>query len=173
MGLIIPIIYNCSGYEDVNAIHMLEGFIDIYLPDIKYYDDKYSIKYSNTRNYFKHASSAIIEMLRQVGTPIFENGIMTRGVMIRHMMLPGLLFDSKKIVDWVANNMPQQIYFNIMCQYTPFNVEAYPEINKKVNFKHYEALIDYALSVGIENGFIQDFDCTEGEYVPDFNLEGV
>lgn len=172
-GLFIPVVYNSSGYEEVEALKYLEGLIDIYLPDIKYYDNKYSIKYSNAVNYFEYASRAIIEMIRQVGVPVFQNGILKKGVMIRHLMLPGLLFDSKKIIDWVVENVPEEIYLNIMCQYTPFNTEKYPEINMKINKKHYEVLIDYALSAGIENGFMQDMESATSEYTPDFDLEGV
>jgi putative pyruvate formate lyase activating enzyme len=173
-GLNIPIIYNSSGYEDVSALRELEGLIDIYLPDIKYYDDKYSVKYSKAPNYFEYTSKAIFEMLRQVGTPLFENEMLKKGVMIRHLMLPGLLFDSKKIIDWVVSELPKEIYFNIMCQYTPMGeASKFPEINKKINKKHYEALLDYAISNGIENGFFQDFESASDEYTPDFNLDGV
>jgi putative pyruvate formate lyase activating enzyme len=173
-GLKIPIIYNSSGYEEVSALKELEGLIDIYLPDIKYYDDKYSLKYSKAPNYFKFATKAIFEMLRQVGTPVFKNGILKKGVMIRHLMLPGLLFDSKKIIDWVASELPKEVYFNIMCQYTPMgDAYRFPEINKRINEKHYEALLDYAVLQGIENGFFQEFDSASSEYIPDFNLDGV
>lgn len=172
-GLVIPIIYNSSGYENPEALKMLQGLIDIYLPDIKYFDNKNGLKYSKVSNYFMHTSGAIIEMYRQVGSPVFEKGLLIKGLMIRHMMLPGLLFDSKKIVDWVTCNLPSSVFLNIMCQYTPFNVSAYPGINKKVNTAHYEALIQYALNNGIENGFIQEYESAVPEYVPDFNLEGV
>lgn len=174
-GLNIPIIYNSSGYEDVHILKTLDGIIDIYLPDLKYYNDSFSIKYSKAPGYFKNASSAILEMYRQVGNPVFDdNNMMRRGLMVRHMMLPGGLFDSKKIVDWVLKSLPREVYLNIMCQYTPFNKACdFPEINKKVNKKHYEALLDYALSMGIENGFFQEFESAKEEYVPDFNLEGI
>lgn len=174
-GLTIPILYNSNGYESVEALKSLEGLIDIYIPDIKYFNDKYAIKYSNASNYFGIASGAVLEMLRQVGLPEFdEAGIMKKGLMIRHMMLPGLLFDSKKIVDWVAKNLPREVYLNIMCQYTPlYRAGDYPEINRRVNQSHYECLVDYALSNGIENGFFQDFESASDEYVPNFNLEGI
>lgn len=173
-GLNIPIVYNSSGYESVESLRLLEGYIDVYLPDMKYYSDKYSIKYSNAPNYFQYASKAILEMVRQVGVPQFEDGVLKKGVMIRHLMLPGLLFDSKKIVDWVRDVLPDEIYFNIMSQYTPFeSVKNYPEINKRINKKHYEALLDYAIINGLENGFCQEFDSASKEYTPQFDLKGV
>lgn len=174
-GLNIPIVYNSSGYELVETIKSFEGYIDIYLPDIKYYNDKYSIKYSNAPDYFKYASSAVLEMLRQVGVPEFdESGMLKKGLMIRHLMLPGLLFDSKKIVDFVSENLPKEVYLNIMCQYVPLNdLSKYPEINRRVNKRHYDSLIDYALGKGIENGYFQEFESADTEFIPDFNLEGI
>ncbi len=174
-GLSIPIVYNSNAYENVDALRSLEGLVDIYLPDIKYYEDKLSIKYSRAPGYFNYASRAVLEMFRQVGTPAFdESGIMKKGLMIRHLMLPGGLFDSKKIVDWVLDNLPREVYFNLMCQYTPLDRACeYPELNKKLNKKHYEALVDYAVSNGLESGFIQEFDSANEEYVPEFDLQGI
>lgn len=173
-GLNLPIIYNSSGYETLDTIKGLEGYIDVYLPDIKYFSDKYSIKYSKAPNYFFHASRAVLEMFSQVGAPSFKDGIISRGLMIRHLMLPGLLFDSKKIVDWVAQNLPSSVYLNIMCQYTPMGAAPnYPEINRTLNKSHYEALIDYAIEMGVEKGFFQDFDSASEKYTPNFDLEGI
>lgn len=174
-GLSIPVVYNSNAYENVEALKSLDGLIDIYLPDLKYYDDKLSVKYSKAPGYFSYASKAVLEMYRQVGAPIFdENGTMKKGLMIRHLMLPGGLFDSKKIVDWVLENLPEDVYFNIMCQYTPLDRACkYPELNKKLNKKHYEALVDYAVSNGLESGFIQEFDSADEEYVPEFDLKGI
>lgn len=174
-GLSIPVVYNSNAYENVEALISLEGLIDIYLPDIKYYDDKLSIKYSKAPGYFNYASRAVLEMFRQVGAPVFNaDGIMIKGLMIRHLMLPGCLFDSKKIVDWVLENLPREVYFNIMCQYTPLDRACkYPELNKKLNKKHYDALVDYAVSKGLESGFIQEFDSADEEYVPEFDFQGI
>jgi putative pyruvate formate lyase activating enzyme len=173
-GLILPIVYNSNAYENVESLRDLEGLIDIYLPDIKYFSDKYSVKYSNAPGYFECAKDAVLEMLRQVGVPEFENGILKKGLMIRHLMLPGLLFDSKKIVDWVSDNLPREVYLNVMCQYTPMNKAfEYPELSKKLNKGHYESLIDYAQAQGIENGYFQDFDSAREDYVPNFDLEGI
>lgn len=173
-GLIIPVIYNTSGYEKVESLKGLEGLIDVYLPDIKYYSDKYAVKYSHAREYFNIASQAILEMYRQVGGPVFKDGMIKRGLMIRHLMMPGMLFDSKKVVDWVLENLPEDVYLNIMCQYTPLNVkEKFTEIDKRVNRNHYETLIDYAIEHGLKNGFYQDIESAQEEYIPDFNLEGI
>jgi putative pyruvate formate lyase activating enzyme len=175
IGLNLPIVYNSNAYENVEALMSLEGLIDIYLPDLKYFGNKLSIKYSKAPGYFKNASGAVLEMFRQVGVPVFDaNGIMKRGLMIRHLMLPGGLFDSKKILDWVLEKLPRSVYFNIMCQYTPLNRACeYPEINKKLNRKHYEALVDYAISNGLESGFIQEFESANEEYVPEFDFQGI
>jgi putative pyruvate formate lyase activating enzyme len=169
------VIYNSSGYENVDSLKTMEGLIDVYLPDIKYYNSKYSIKYSKAPDYFKFASEAVLEMYRQTGAPVFDaSGIITRGTMIRHLMLPGLLFDSKKIVDWVINNLPEGVYLNLMSQYTPMNkANEFPELNHKINSAHYESLVNYAVEHGLVNGFIQEFDSADEEYVPDFNLDGV
>ncbi|SKA95315.1 putative pyruvate formate lyase activating enzyme [Caloramator quimbayensis] len=174
-GLKIPVIYNSNGYERVETLRLLEGLIDVYLPDIKYYDDKYSIKYSKAPRYFEYASKAVFEMYRQVGSPVFDSeGIIKKGIMIRHLMLPGLLFDSKKIVDFVLDNFPTEVYLNIMSQYTPMHdANNYKEINKKIDKRHYESLIDYAVSKGLKNGYIQDYESSTAEYVPDFNFEGI
>ncbi|MCY6960726.1 radical SAM protein [Clostridium brassicae] len=173
-GLNIPIIYNSSGYENEEALKILDGYIDIYLPDIKYYDSKYGLKYSKVSDYFQKASKAILEMLRQVGVPKFDGKILKKGLMVRHLMIPGLLFDSKKVIDWVINNLPKEVYLNIMCQYTPVgDLNNYPEINRKLSRKHYETLLNYAISNGVENGFFQDFDSSTTRYIPNFDLKGV
>ena len=157
-GLSLPIIYNSSGYENVETIKLLKGYIDVYLPDMKYFDTKYSSKYSKAKDYFEYAKRAIDEMVNQVGEVKFdENGIVQKGVIIRHLMLPGLLFDSKKIIDHIYNAYGNKVYISIMNQYTPLeHVSKYPELNKPLNQKHYEELIYYSLTIGVQNGFIQD-----------------
>ena len=174
-GLKLPIIYNSSGYEKVETIKLLKGYIDVYLPDMKYFDTKYSSKYSKAKDYFKYAKEAIDEMVNQVGEVKFdENGIVQSGVIIRHLMLPGLLFDSKKIIDYIYNTYGDKVYISIMNQYTPLdNVKKYPEINKPLNQKHYEALIGYALNLGVKNGFIQEEGTDSESFIPLFNFEGV
>lgn len=174
-GLNIPIVYNTNSYENIETLKLLNGYIDIYLPDLKYFKDSYAIKYSNAPNYFNVASNAINEMFNQVGEPEFDNnGIMKKGVIVRHLMIPGLLFDSKKIIDYLYKTYKDSIYISIMNQYTPTrNLLKYPEINRKVTKKHYDALIDYCLNLGIKNAFIQDEESASESFIPDFDLRGV
>ncbi|PRR78411.1 Radical SAM superfamily protein [Clostridium liquoris] len=174
-GLNLPIVYNTNSYENVSTIKSLKGYVDIYLPDLKYYNNSYAEKYSGAKGYFEFASKSIKEMVSQVGPAEFDNnGIMKKGVIIRHMMLPGLLFDSKKIVDYIYNTFGNSVYISIMNQYTPLNkVDNFPEINRPVNPKHYEAFIDYCLSIGIKNGFIQEEGTVKESFIPEFNLKGI
>lgn len=174
-GLSIPIVYNSNGYENIKSLQLLRGYIDIFIPDLKYYNDKYALKYSSAPNYFNIASQAITEMVNQCPTPIFnDDGLMEKGVIIRHLMVPGLLFDSKKIVDFIYKNFGDNIYLSLMNQYTPmYRAEKYPEINKHLNPKHYDSLIDYCLEIGYKNAFIQDNGTASTVYVPDFNLENI
>ena len=174
-GLILPIVYNSSGYEKVETIRLLKGYVDVYLPDLKYYNHKYSSKYSKASNYFDFASKAIDEMVKQVGEVKFnKEGIIERGVIVRHLLLPGLLFDSKKVLDYLHKAYGNKIYISIMNQYTPLkHVENYPEINKKITSKYYETVVDYAISIGIENGFIQEDGTSKESFIPAFNYEGV
>jgi len=174
-GLSIPILYNSNGYENVETIKMLKGYIDVYLPDLKYFSDKFAVKYSKAPNYFMVASKAISEMVSQVGVPVFDdNNLIQKGVIIRHLMLPGLLFDSKKVIDYIYNTFGDSVYISIMNQYTPmYTAEKYPEINKPLNPKHYDALIDYSLSIGVKNGFIQETGTNSKDFVPEFDLRGV
>lgn len=174
-GLTIPIVYNSSGYESVDTLKKLEGLVDIYLPDFKYYDDIYSIKYSNAPNYFAIASTALSEMVRQVGLPKFDkNGIMKKGVIVRHLLLPGLINDSKKILEYLYNTYKDDIYISIMNQYTPLpHVKKYKELDRKITDKEYDELINYAINLGITNGFIQEGETCKTSFIPEFNNEGV
>jgi putative pyruvate formate lyase activating enzyme len=170
MGLNIPIVYNSSGYEKIETIKMLEGYVDVYLPDFKYFSEEYSNKYSKASDYPEYARSAIDEMVRQVGAPIFdENGIMLKGVIIRHLMLPGLLLDSKKVVEYIYKMYINSVYISIMNQYTPLDIVGdYPEINRRLNPRHYNKVIDYAIDLGVENAFIQEGDTASESFIPDF-----
>ncbi len=174
-GLNIPVLYNSNGYENINTIKALRGFIDVYLPDLKYYDDKYAIRYSKAPNYFNTACEVITEMVSQVGEAKFDHyGIIESGVIIRHLMLPGLLFDSKKVIDFIYNFFHDDVYISLMNQYTPMNNSAsYPEINKILNPNHYDALINYCLTLGITNCFIQDSGTSSKTFVPNFDLSGI
>ena len=167
-GLIIPIVYNCGGYENVETLKMLDGLVDIYLPDFKYCNDKYAVKYSNAPRYFDVASMAIAEMFRQTGKNVFDdNGIMKRGVVVRHMMLLGLLFDSKKIIDYLYKTYGDDIYISIMSQYTPMN-SVCEELNRTVPKEHYDALVDYTADLGVKNAFVQDGDSVGESFIPEF-----
>ena len=170
-GLNIPIIYNSGGYEKTETVRMLDGIIDVYLPDMKYFDDKYAIRYSNAANYFQIASKAIEEMFRQVGKCVFdENGIIKKGVIVRHLMLPHLLFDSKKVIDYLYSVYKDDIFISIMNQYTPLKTlpEKFPELNTKISQKYYDTLIDYAVSSGIKNAYIQEGDTAKESFIPEF-----
>lgn len=174
-NLIIPVLYNTNSYDSIETIKSLAGYIDVYLPDFKYFNDKYALKYSNAKNYLSNTIKIIDEMVNQVGKPVFNKaGLMVKGVIIRHLMLPGLLFDSKKVVDYIYTKYSDDVYISLMNQYVPmFKASNYPEINKPLNPKHYDSLINYALDLGIKNGFIQDDGTNNISYIPNFNLDGV
>ncbi len=174
-GLHLPIVYNSSGYEKAETIKLLQGYVDIYLPDLKYMSEEISKKYSNAENYFQYASEAISEMVRQTGRPVFDHdGIMTRGVIVRHLTLPGYLKDSKDILEYLQDTFGDKIYISIMNQYTPLpHVEPYPEINRKITAEEYDELVDYALYLGVENGFIQEGETASESFIPEFSEEGV
>ncbi len=174
-GLTIPIVYNSSGYEKVETLKMLEGFVDVYLPDMKYYDDTIALRYSKAKNYFAVASAALAEMVRQVGSPKFdESGHMTKGVIIRHLALPGYGNDSKRIIRYLYETYKDSVYISIMNQYTPLSYIAdYPEINRKLSDREYEELVDYAIELGVENGFIQEGETASESFIPSFDYEGV
>ena len=169
-GLKIPIVYNTSGYETVETIKMLDGIVDIYLPDMKYFNDLYANMYSNVKDYFKYASLALEEMYKQVGKPVFDsNGIMKKGIIVRHLMLPGLLDDSKEILKYLYNTYKDNIYISIMNQYTPLKTfKNHPNLNEKVKDEEYDELIDYALDLGIKKAFIQEGETQTESFIPNF-----
>ncbi len=169
-GLSIPIVYNTSGYEKVETLKMLENIVDIYLPDFKYWDDQYATFYSYAPYYAQTAKKALQEMIRQVGTPKFsEDGMMQKGVIVRHLMLPGLKEDSKKILNYLYQTYHDQIYISIMNQYTPMkHFQKYPELNQKISDSDYEEVINYALDLGIKKAFIQEGGTVDSSFIPDF-----
>lgn len=171
-GLKIPIIYNSNGYENIETIKMLNGYIDVYLPDLKYYTNELSKKYSNIDNYFEISTSAIKEMYLQVGNATFnENGIIQKGVIIRHLVLPNHIQNTKNILKWINENMPKDIYVSIMAQYFPtYKAKNDSLINRKLNKKEYKEILNYLYSLDLQNGYIQDLGSHEEEYVPNFNL---
>lgn len=174
-GLTVPIVYNCSGYEKVKTLKLLEGYIDIYMPDFKYMSDEPAVKYSGCRNYSVVASKAIEEMVRQVKEPVFdERGIMKKGVIVRHLALPGYIDDSKRVVKYLYETYGDRILISIMNQYTPMTRSmAYPELNRKLTDEEYDELVDYALEIGVENGFIQEGETALESFIPEFDGEGV
>ena len=170
-GLIIPIVYNTGGYEKVESLKLLSGLVDIYLPDLKYFSMEVARKYSNAPNYFGVALKAINEMYEQVGVATFdEEGLMTKGVIVRHLLLPGLLEDSKKIIKKVYEMFGDNVYLSIMNQYTPMQGigEKFPELADKVSEEDYDILVDYAIEIGVENGFIQEGETASESFIPDF-----
>lgn len=168
-GLSIPIIYNTNSYESVDVIKSLNGLIDIYLPDFKYYDDKYAIKYSSAPGYCDNAKLVIDEMVKQVGTPIFKNGMMVKGVLVRHLMLPTLTLDTKRIINYLYSTYGDNIYLSIMNQYTPMKKFNDDILNKKVSKKEYEEIIDYAYDIGVRNAYVQDDGTCKKSFIPDFS----
>jgi len=173
-GLRIPVVYNSSGYERVESLKLLEGLIDIYLPDLKYYDDKYAVKYSKCNKYFKYATLAIEEMYRQVGKPIFDkDGVMKKGLIVRHLMLPGLYNDSEKIIKYLYDKYKNNIFISIMNQYTPIRKTKYNNLNNKLDKNDYYKMIEYAYNLGIRNCFVQDDDTVSESFIPIWDGSGV
>lgn len=171
-GLNIPIIYNSNGYENIETIKLLNGYIDIYLPDLKYYSNEMSKKYSKVDNYFETATRAIKEMYNQVGKAEFdENGLIKRGVIIRHLVLPNHIQNSKNILKWISENMPSDVYVSVMSQYFPTHKAKNDDlISRKLTKKEYKKVFNYLYSLNLENGYIQELGSHEEEYVPDFDL---
>ena len=167
-GLKIPIIYNSNGYEKVETLKDLEGYIDVYLPDLKYYSNEIAIKYSKAPNYFEVATKAILEMIKQVGAPKFdENGIIQKGVMIRHLVLSNHLQNTKNILKWIKENVPEDIYINVMAQYFPtYKAKEDELINRKLTKREYRQIEEYFYSLDFKNGYMQELGEHEEEYVP-------
>lgn len=177
-GLVLPIVYNTSSYETVEALKCLEGLVDIYLPDFKYMSSELSEKYSHAADYAEAAKAAIAEMVRQTGAPVFyEKGneeLMKKGTIVRHLTLPGCMDDSKEILRYLYATYGNQIYISIMNQFTPLeNVSAFPELNRRITEAEYDELVDYAIDLGVEQGFIQEGETAEESFIPEFDCAGV
>ncbi len=167
-GLKIPIVYNTSGYESIESLKTLEGLIDIYLPDFKYYDNSLG-KYSSVADYFNITSLALKEMYRQVGKPKYnKKGMLKKGVIVRHLVLPNNYQDSKKIINYLYQEYKDNIILSIMNQYTITKITKYPELNQKVDPKEYDNLIDYAYNLGIRNCFTQEEESQSESFIPKF-----
>ena len=182
-GLHLPVVYNTGSYENVDTLKLLEGLVDIYLPDLKYHSSELSKRYSHAADYFDKATMAIAEMFRQTGPACFfeagaqaqpEAGIMKQGVIVRHLLLPGQTKDSKKILRYLHNTYGDHIYVSIMSQYTPLpHVADIPELNRTVTKEEYQRVIDFALQIGIENGFFQEGEVASESFIPEFNGAGL
>lgn len=169
-GLTIPIVYNTNAYENVETLKLLEGYIDVYLPDLKYAENELDKKYSKIDNYFEIATRAIQEMVRQVGVPkLNEKGIVEKGVMIRHLVLPNQIENSKSILRWITKNLPNEIYVSIMAQYFPtYKAKENEKLNRKLTKKEWQEIEDYIEELEIENGYVQELGEQEEEYVPNW-----
>ena len=166
-GLNLPIVYNTNGYENVETIKMLDGYIDIYLPDLKYSDDNLAKRLSKVDNYFEIATEAIKEMKKQVGKTEFnENGIMKKGIIIRHLVLPNHILNSRRVLRWINDNIPDS-YVSVMAQYFPtYKAKEIEDINRKLTKKEYQEIENYLYRLNLENGYIQELGEHEEEYVP-------
>ncbi len=174
-GLTLPIVYNCGGYEKPETLRTLEGIVDIYLTDFKYMDAEAARRYSHAPDYPEIAKEALGEMVRQQPEPVFdEKGMMKKGVIVRHLLLPGHLKNAEAVVKYVYETYGNRVYLSLMNQYTPLpGMEKWPEINRKVTRREYDRLLDYAVELGVENGFIQEGRTAEESFIPAFDCEGI
>lgn len=186
-GLRIPVVYNTSAYENIETLKRLDGLVDVYLPDFKYMDSSLALKYSHAEDYPEVAKSALNEMVRQTGSPCMysdedelvqsgyvEDGVMKRGVIVRHLVLPGCTNDSKAVIGYLYDTYKDDIYISIMNQYTPLeHVKEYKELYRKVTHKEYDEVVDYAIDIGVTNGFIQEGDTAKESFIPDFDFTGL
>lgn len=165
----VPIIWNSNGYEKASTIRKLKGFVDVYLPDFKYFDDKIAVKYSAMPNYFKYASEAILEMVRQVPSmEIGADGFIKKGLLIRHLVLPGHIKDSKKILKWIFGNLGSKTHVSLMSQYYPiYKACDFPEINRRLTEAEYSEISEYFVGLGFEDGLLQDLSSADLKYTPD------
>ena len=168
--LSIPIVYNTSSYENIGTLKVMNGLVDIYLADLKYYDDELAKKYSDCKNYFETATMAIDEMFRQVGkVQLDKHKMMKKGLIVRVLVLPGCVHDAKEIIHYLYQTYHDDIYISIMNQYTPVNTCPYENLNRKVTEEEYEEVINYALTIGVNKAFIQEGDTAEESFIPNFD----
>ena len=169
-GLKLPIVYNTSSYENTNTIKLLNGLVNIYLADLKYYDDNLAVNYSHCKNYFKYATDTIDEMYEQVGKFIIKDDLMKSGLIVRILVLPGHINDAKKIIKYLYQKYNDSIFISIMNQYTPLcNFKTYTNLNRKLYDKEYDEVVDYACNLGIKNAFIQEGSTQDESFIPDFD----
>ncbi len=175
-GLKLPIVYNTSGYEKVETLKMLDGMVDIYLPDCKYYSSDLSLRYSNAPDYFSVAREALAEMYRQVGQPVFDphTELMSRGMIVRHLVLPGQVADSKEVIRYLYETFGHNIFISIMNQYTPVTTAPrFPELHRTLLPEEYDEAVNFAIDLGVENGFIQEGETFTESFIPAFDCEGI
>lgn len=172
-GLNIPIVYNSSGYERKETIQMLDGYIDVYLPDFKYIEDELGQKYSNVKDYSKYARESVLEMVKQVGEPVFKDGMLQRGVVIRHLVLPNHIKNSIKVLDWIKENLDNKVIISLMAQYFPTGNVNGTDINRKLTKREYGKITNHLYELNFKYGYVQELAKCEEEYVPNFNLENV
>ena len=174
-GMKLPIIYNTSGYENVAELKLLEGIVDVYLPDFKYMDSTLSARYSRAKDYPSVAKQALSEMVRQQPDVMIDDatGLIQKGVIVRQLLLPGHVNDAKAVLKYLYDTYHDHVYISMMSQFTPIALKDYPEINRKVTRREYERLVDYAIEIGITNAFIQEGDVAKDSFIPAFDCEGV
>jgi len=174
-GMKLPIIYNTSGYENVTELKLLEGIVDVYLPDFKYMDSTLSARYSRAKDYPSVAKQALSEMVRQQPDVVIDDatGLIQKGVIVRQLLLPGHVNDAKAVLKYLYNTYHDHVYISMMSQFTPIALKDYPEINRTVTKREYERLVNYALEIGITNAFIQEGDVAKDSFIPAFDCEGV
>lgn len=174
-GMKLPIIYNTSGYENVTELKLLEGIVDVYLPDFKYMDSTLSARYSRAKDYPSVAKQALSEMVRQQPDVVIDDatGLIQKGVFVRQLLLPGHVNDAKAVLKYLYDTYHDHVYISMMSQFTPIALKDYPEINRTVTRREYERLVDYALEIGITNAFIQEGDVAKDSFIPAFDCEGV
>lgn len=174
-GMKLPIIYNTSGYENVTELKLLEGIVDVYLPDFKYMDSTLSARYSRAKDYPSVAKQALSEMVRQQPDVVIDDatGLIQKGVIVRQLLLPGHVNDAKAVLKYLYDTYHDYVYISMMSQFTPIALKDYPEINRTVTRREYERLVDYAIKIGITNAFIQEGDVAKDSFIPAFDCEGV
>lgn len=174
-GMKLPIIYNTSGYENVTELKLLDGIVDVYLPDFKYMDSTLSARYSRAKDYPSVAKQALSEMVRQQPDVVIDDatGLIQKGVIVRQLLLPGHVNDAKAVLKYLYDTYHDHVYISMMSQFTPIALKDYPEINRTVTRREYERLVDYALEIGITNAFIQEGDVAKDSFIPAFDCEGV
>ncbi len=166
----LPVVYNCGGYESTQTLERLRGFVDVFLPDFKYSDDLAAKKYSNCPDYFKVCTDAILKMREIVPTDVIEGGLMKKGLLVRHLVLPNNIDNTVGLLNWLANNLAKDTYISLMSQFVPYgNAKAFPELSRKIYPLEYKIAVNHARKLGFDNAFIQDSDSASEEYIPDFD----